>query len=64
MLIDPGYPKAPGQASLTLSSKRFLSFEKFFSNLFAGPEASAGDSVFVELVLKGKKKGFGGLDAF
>jgi hypothetical protein len=64
MRIDPGYPKAPGQASLTLSSNRFLTFEKFFSTLFAGPEASAGDSVFVELVVKGKKKGFGGLDAF
>jgi hypothetical protein len=49
---------------LTLSSNRFLAFEKFFSTVFAGPEATAGDSVFVELVVKGKKKGFGGIDAF
>ena len=39
-------------------------FEKFSSNLFAGPEASAGDSVFVEIVLNGNKKVFGGLEAF
>ena len=54
----------PGVASLTLSADRFLAFEKFFANLFASLQAAASDSVFVELVVKGKKKGFGGIDAF
>lgn len=64
MQIDPGYLKSPGVASLTLGADRFLAFEKFFSTLFGGPQATGDDSVFVELVVKGKKKGFGGIDAF